>query len=127
MKTNSRISTFTLALALAGLIGTGCATSRPVDTAAKTLAGTVQTVDTAMQAYAAAVVLELVSVDDQAKVRTLYSHYQAAVIVAESAIAASLQSGDTGGLSQITAALTAARDPLLALLYGPAVPKPNEP
>lgn len=88
----------------------------PLDVTAKALASTVQSVDVAMQGYATAVVLQLVSDDDQAQVRKLYGDYQAAVFVAETAITTAIKSGDNGRLSAAADALTAARDPLLAFL-----------
>lgn len=103
-------------LVAATLLFSGCVTTSPLDNSARVLASTVQSVDTAMQGYATAVVLELVSAADQAKVRKLYTDYQAAVVVAETAITHAIKTGDTGSLAATTAALTAARDPLLAFL-----------
>lgn len=103
-------------LLLAALFLCSCRTTSPLDTSAKLLASTVQSVDTAMQGYATAVVLDLVPADDQAKVRKLYGDYQAAVAVAEAAITHAIKTGDAGSLAATSAALTAARDPLLAFL-----------
>jgi hypothetical protein len=111
-------------LILAALLLSACRTTSPLDVSAKTLASTVQSVDAAMQGYATAVVLDLVKPDDQAKVRKLYEDYQAAVAVAETAITTAIKTGDAGSLAATSAALTAARDPLLAFLA--RIPRPPD-
>jgi outer membrane biogenesis lipoprotein LolB len=104
-----------LPLVAALILLAGCAAT-PTDRAAKVLASTVQTVDVAMQAYSAAVVLDLVSPADQDQVRRLYSDYQGAQTVFEAALLAALKNGPAGELAAAQAALTAARDPLLQFL-----------
>ena len=110
----------TLALALALLCCAGCKLLRPspspVDSAAKHLAGTVQTVDVAMHNHARSVASDAVKVEDQITVKALYENYQAAVHVAESEIASAIRSGDSGRLAKTTADLTYAREALLGYL-----------
>lgn len=103
-----------LLLVAATFLFTGCKSA--LDTNAKILTTTVSSVDVAMKGYAAAVALGAVSTNDQARVRALYAHYQAAEAIAESAIIAAIKTGDAGSLAQTSAALTAAREPLLAYL-----------
>ena len=104
----------------------GCVTSSPLDRAAKSLAAIVQSVDSAMQGYATAVVLDLVSDHDQAEVKKLYADYQAAEAVAETAITTALKTGDAGGLVAATSALDAAKLPLLKFVarFTTSPPKP---
>ncbi len=107
---------FLLSIALiASLLISGCSTT-PVDASAKTLASTVQAVDSAMTGYAQWVKINKVSPLNQVKVRQLYIKYQAAEQVAESAILAAKRSGDVSGLQKSEAALNAAKLPLLELI-----------
>lgn len=93
----------------------GCTTT-PLDRSAKVLTSTVATVDSAMQGYATAVALGAVPVDKQNDVRQLYAQYQTAESIAETAIVAAIKTGDASALEKTSAALIAARDPLLVFL-----------
>lgn len=114
-----------LLLVAATFLFSGCKSA--LDTNAKILTTTVTSVDVAMKGYAAAVALGAVNTNDQARVRALYSHYQAAESVAEAAIIAAIKTGDSGSLAQTSAALTAAREPLLAYLARFNRPPPTTP
>ncbi len=98
------------------ILFSGCVTTSPLDRAAKSLASTVAAVDSAMTGYADLVALDLVPVRDQVQVAKLYADYQAAESVAEAALVRAVKSKDAGSLASATAALDAAKLPLLKFL-----------
>lgn len=86
------------------------------NTAGKLLASTADTVDAAMRGWATYVVINKVPEDKQLPVRNAYANYQTAMVAAESAYKAAVQSGDQSAWSQTSAALTAASGALTALV-----------
>ncbi len=108
---------FGLAALLAGTLAfAGCKTTTPLEASAKLLASTVATVDAAMKAYADAVQIGAVNAASQTQARELYRNYQGAESIAEAAIVSAIKTGDTSALNKASAALVAAREPLLLFL-----------
>lgn len=93
---------------------TACASFQ--NTAGKLLASTADTVDAAMRGWATYVVINKVGEDKQLPVRNAYANYQTAMVAAESAYKAAVQSGDQSAWSQASAALTAASGALTTLV-----------
>lgn len=111
------VSSVVIAAAITTLVlFSGCRSMSPLDVTTRSLVSTVQSVDAAMQSYADLVALGLVSERDQVKVGKLYADYQAAESVAETALLNALKTRDAGSLAAATAALDAAKLPLLQFL-----------
>lgn len=103
-------------LLMTALFLCSCRSMSPLDVASRSLVSTVQTVDAAVQGFATADALGLVSAADQTEFRKLYADYQAAESVAEVAIITAIKSKDAGSLAAASAALDAAKIPLLKFL-----------
>jgi len=97
------IAAFLLA-AIYGLALPGCANT-PREAAYKTLALTAHTVDSAMEAYADAVVAGKVGEPTQAKVRDIKTRYEKAFVAAVEAAKANLDSPTPQDLKVIAASL----------------------
>lgn len=93
---------------------TACASFQ--NTAGKLLASTSDTVDADMKGWATYVVINKVPEDKQLSVRNAYANYQNAMLAAEAAYKAAVQSGDQSPWTQASAALTAASGSLIALI-----------
>ena len=76
-----------------------------------------------MTAYADCV--ERVKVQDQRQIKKLYESYQAAEAVAELAITNAITTGDSSRLANVSAALNAAKIPLLQYLARFTRPPPS--
>lgn len=96
------------------LLMAGCASFQ--STAGKTLATTVQTVDAAMQGWAAYVVIGNPTPQQQAAVKTAYQKYQAAEAIAEKAYVLASASGDQSGWTVAASTLRQCQADLLLLI-----------
>lgn len=99
-----------LSLIAAPVMFTAC------QTAGKTLATTVQTVDGAMQGWAMWVALGKSTPAQEAQVKLAYEKYQAAESIAKNAILDGIKTGNQSGWAAVSAALTNSRTELINLI-----------